>query len=596
MSLLAGACSFDDSWSPDDVAVRLARDACRYPHLKSRVLVRDRRVACYVIEREDERSGVTRVPRPGNVSAFVLGDIASPARNADVLPDTLSERYPASLFELNGCWTAISYDHETQCLRVASDMLGSAWVYIARCAKGYVFCSDFGALVANYPAALTLDYETSLITLGINYSPDDRTCFEEITILPPGRLVELSPDGLKRVSERQPAYGDKYAALSTNDKYELMDALFARVGRDWCAPFESDLLISLSGGYDSRYGLAVVLDNGITPRCLTFGHPRSTDARKARALCKRFGLDFTLFSVEKTSWDVWQRSVEQSGSVGGFQWANGWAEEWLTMLRQSGSHVLLGFLGDALSGKHLVQHSANPDNWLNNWERWSLDEGWSDSPLLRAGAGSALHDCVRTRFSRTVRDRSFAFPHQQALHLDWYGRQRRFVAAQRNLMARFLTPIPFFYTDYMLEFWGNLPFDDLRDQSLYLNYARRRFPAMFDVRPRARLHERAWGAFTHEVMTRFPSTKEYFRASEIDITDIITRHKPDVLSIVKAVESLMSQIFDYKALLAAIDAFPNTTRISSVQLSRLVNICILLQLSMKRPTVEADGRSQIPVS
>lgn len=583
MSLLAGACSFDDSWAPDELAAQLARDTCRYPHLKSRPLVRDRRVVCYAIERHDQHGGVTRIHTPGNVSAFVLGDIASPDKDSEFLPNALSERFPASLFDLNGCWTAIAYDQDTQCLRVAADMLGCAWVYIARWEKGYVFCSDFGALVANYPGALTPDYETSLVTLGINYSPDDKTCFEEITILPPGQLVELSRDGIKGVSQRQPAYGDKYAALSTRNKYELLDALFARVGRDWCVPFGSDLLISLSGGFDSRYGLAVALDHGITPRCLTFGHPRSTDARKARALCKQLGLDFRLFSVKTTSWDVWQRSVEQSGSAGGFQWANGWAEDWLALLRQSGSHVLLGFLGDALSGKHLVQYSPRPESWLDNWERWSLDEGWSDSPLLRPEASTALRDCVRTRLSRTVRERSFAFPHQQALHLDWFGRQRRFVAAQRNLMARFLTPVPFFYTDYMLEFWGNLPFDDLRDQALYLNYARHRFPAMFDVRRRARLHERAWGALTHEVTTRFPRTKEYFRASEIDITNIITHHKPRVVSVINTVEPLMGRVFDYKALLAEIDAFPNTPRISAVQLSRLVNVCILLHLSMSRP-------------
>ena len=53
-------------------------------------------------------------------------------------------------------------------------------------------------------------------------------------------------------------------------------------------------------------------------------------------------------------------------------------------------------------------------------------------------------------------------------------------------------------------------------------------------------------------------------------------------TIVKAVEPLMAQVFDYKALLAEIDAFPNTSRISVVQLSRLVNVSILLQLSMKR--------------
>jgi hypothetical protein len=584
VTLIAGAFSTDDGWSPYELATQLARDTCRYQHLHSRILVRDPRCACYVIEREGAHDTVARLPAAGDRTAFVVGDTAPAGKHRQVLLNNVSGQDGTSLLDVNGCWTAILYDSDTRSLRLGSDLLGTAWLYLAQWAKGYVFCSDFGALVSNYPAPLTLDYETSLVTLGLSYSPDDRTCFKEITILPPGRVIALSDRGMQTVSRRQISYGDKYVDVPTKRKHELMDTLFARAGEDWCVPCASEVVVSLSGGYDSRYGLGVLLDNGITPRCLTFGHHRSADARLARSLCRELGLDFKLYSVGTTSFDVWRRSVEQSGSVGGFQWANGWAEEWLALLGRSGSHVLLGYLGDALSGKHLVQYESADSRWLDNWERWSLDEGWSDSPLLRPEANEALRECVRTGLSREIGQTSFAFAHQQALHLDWYGRQRRFVAAQPNLIKRFLTPVPFFYTDYMLEFWANIPFDDLRDQALYLGYAQNRFPALFKARRRARLHERAWGASTNALIAMVPGMKSYFRASEIDTESLITRHKASVVSMVKDVEPRIERIFDMQALRMEIDAFPNARRLSAVQLTRLVNLCILLRLSMKDGT------------
>jgi hypothetical protein len=584
VSLLAGAVSFDDSWSPDDVAMQMARETCRYPHLKSHVLIHDRRFACYVIDGQAQDADVIRIPAPGNMSAFVVGEIASPPKGSQAA--RWSPQDPSSVLDWNGCWTAIFYDHDAGSVRLAADVLGTAWVYIAQCPKGYLFCSDFGALMSGLPAPPKPDHETLLVTLGISYSPDDRTCFEDITVLPAGQLVELNERGIETISRRQVAYGARHVDLPTERKFELMDALFADAARDWCIPFASDLLVSLSGGYDSRYGLGVLLANEIRPRCLTFGHPRSSDARRARKLCEELGLDFTLYTVGTTSWDVWRRCVEQSGSVGGFQWANGWAEEWLKLLGRNGSHVLLGYLGDALSGKHLVQYDSRESAWLDNWERWSLDEGWSDSPLVRPEANEALRECVRARFSRMIRDISFAFPHQQALHLDWYGRQRRFVAAQPNLIRRFLAPILFLYSDYMLDFWANVPFDDLRGQALYLRYAQHRFPAVFKEEPAARLHDRVWGTMTNALIAAFPAATNYFRAPEIDIKSIVARHKASVVSTVKDVESLIGQVFDMKALLSEIEAFPQTNRLTSVQLSRLINVCLLLRLGLQ-PTPRA---------
>jgi hypothetical protein len=584
MTILAGAFALRDSWSPQRPAKTVAEHSCRYPSLAARELIRDRRIACYWIRPEEQASEPVVVESPSSTTLILIGEVASPQASASaaaVFRPLVDPAAPLSALP-HGRWIALAHDRQSGGLRLMADPLGTAWLYLGRFEGGYVFASDFGAVASALPGRLTPDYDTVAAYLGLGYTPDDRTCFHEITILPPGAVVELRPEGPVVLRARCRIYGDRHASLPVPAKYELLDGVLDRSIGDWCGGRGADLVVSLSGGYDSRYALALLQARGIAPRCMTFGHPRSKDARGARGLCEALGLDFELYTMERTSWATWERCVQQAGVIGGFQWG-AWAEDWLERLRRAGRSVLLGYLGDALSGKHLVQRPEHRGDWLRDWETWSLDEGWAGSPLLRPEAGDRLRRVVRERLDQVAGEAEVAFPHQRALHLDLYGRQRRFVAAQPNLMARFVSPVPFFYTMEGIDFWSNLPFDDLRRQALYLSYARARFPALFGEpkRPASPLL-RVRGALTNLGVRLVPALKQVLAPGEIDRRAIIRRHRVEIVEVVKAVGPLLEPLVDPLRVTRAIETYPRGADLNTVQLLRLVNLAALLRLSVDR--------------
>lgn len=576
MTILAGAFAVGDDWSPHVAAKALAAAACRYPDLHPRLLLDESHAVCYAVEPADIPAVVARGPGPEGSSALLVGQIADArGRSAEVLARRLATA-PEALDDLGGRWIALRYDPAPRRLFVQSDRLGLAWLYLAPVPAGWLFSGDFGALVSALPSAPAVDVDTALTMLGVGYSPDERTCFRGITLLPPGEVIELDRGGPRRVRRVSVSYGDRHAGRSREDVFRELDGIFGRAVDDWCrAP---DLLLSLSGGYDSRYGLALLDLHQIRARCFTFGHPGSPDARGARAVAAAVGRTTALFVPGTTSWPGWERCIQQVGVIGGFQWA-GWGEEWLGRLRQGGRHAMLGFLGDALSGKHLVRSPETAGDWHDDWERWSLDEGWAGSALLRPDARRRLPEVVRERFDALAQRATFAFPHQRALHLDLYGRQRRFVAAQLNLMSRYLEPVPFFYTAETLDFWSNLPWSDLDRQSLYLAYARSRFAPLFPP-PRGRSPARRLANASRSAAVRlWPGLRRMLAPPEIDRERIIGDHQRRIAALIHQAGPALEEILDLDAVRREFDRYPGRSTLNWVRLLRLVNVLMLTKLA-----------------
>jgi hypothetical protein len=576
--MIAGVLSLDECWSPHCLAAELAKSACRYPTLEARRILDDRRVACYRIKRRDQNDPEIRASLAENVDVIAFGELGCSQRSQQILEKEISSQGIVRLFDQSGLWIGITYDRVEGRLSLAVDPLGVAWVYIARFKHGYIFCNDFGALVSNYPEAVTPDMETILTMLAMGYTPDEKTCFENITVLPPGSLVELRSERLHTVFKRRIEYGDRYVSLSTQQKYELLDSVYDRTAQDWFQADSEDFVVSFSGGYDSRYGLAMLNKRRIPTRCLTFGNPRNHEVQYAQTACEQLNCEASVYEISRTSWEGWKRCVQQVGAIGGsHQWA-GWVEEWLTIVRNGGSKVLIGYLGDAFSGKHLARPFSNKRNWLDEWETWSLEEGWAGSLLLHPEATRRMRHSVRQRLEEASRQANYAFPHQVAMHLDWYGRQRRFVASQPNMIVRFLFPVIYFYTCYGMEFWSNLSMDDLEDQKLYISYAASRFPDLFFQPKPATLGERFRGAAKNLLVGLLPSLKNFIAPREVNNGKLIAQNYPYFVHVVEEVLPVLDEFLDTRSLVTELRAYPKTAKLNAAQLLRLVNLSILLNL------------------
>ena len=513
-----------------------------------------------------------RGERPERI--FASCSVEATSTSADGAPPPLPDRR----------WTAAFYRPGSARIRLLGDRLGTAWLYIAETPDVILFGPDYGALLATLPALPRVDRETAIVTLALAYAPDDRTCHEGVTILPPGTLIELDAAGAREIRRARPRFGDRAAGLSPAAKEHRLEELIEEAGRVWLPERDDALVLSLSGGNDSKYGVLLLTRRMRRAHAVTFGAPSSFDARMARAITRRLGWEATsYYDHDATDWTGWTRSVSIAGTTGGYQWS-GWADAWLTLLERLGNEVMLGFLGDAISGRHLVRAAGSSGSWLDHWMAWSLDEGWADSPVLHSHLASEMREISRARFEAMLRGVDTAYPHQSALHFDWYARQRRHTASQANLIDRHAKPIPFFYTGAMLDFWANLPYEDLERQSLYLRYARTRAPELWPPPRPASFASRALGTARNALAAMVPGLKRALLPTEIDIGRIIAQNRARLADLVEQEGESVSLVADPGRVVASIRGFPGSTEMTSFQIMRLTNWLLVLRTGTPRAT------------
>jgi len=581
MVMLAGAVTFDGERRSRAIAESVARAAASSNNLRERLLHEANGVTLFAIERHADGPGVEPFLERDGRKRWVLGDlnylsVSSPgaAIQTMALGDLLSAKIP-------GRWLGLEVEPDGRAVRFATDRFGLAWLYVARISNGYVFSSDFAAVAEAVGPALTVDRDTALLELALGYAPDDRTIFNEIDLLPPGSFVELGQSGMKVVANAPVHYGDRHVALPTAQKYKRLDEIYDAIVRNTAQPLAPQLVVSISAGYDSRYALAYLEKHNISAGLCTFGARESDEVRGAMSVCRKVGRTTNVFSIAQPDWAQWRRAIRQLGNTGMVQWS-GWAESWLEFLRGYGRVAAIGYLGDALTGKHLGKTERSEADWLAFWEKWSTEGGWTDSSLLTAGARKRLRDCLSARLGQAAMRPTTALPHQRALHLDLYGRQRRWVATQPNLMSRFLTPFLFFYDRDLIDFWTNLPAQDMLQQRLYLAYAQDRFPRLFprgEGRPPS-VVQRAVRKAVRLANAAAKGSPSGPNPRVIDHDAVIIPNKQRILDLTERVAPLVGDIIDVAAFREQVRLYGQAPTVPSLHIMKAVNLFFLLDLAV----------------
>lgn len=571
--MLAGAISFDPSVNIQSWAEALARRATRSPMERYRSLLHSERITIYVIERPSDRPVVPHWSTDDG-KLWLVGDVCYKYQQADLKPPKSLQDFSAKT-EYGRC-LALQVSSDCRTLQIASDRLGIQWLYFAKFKGGLLFASHFAALTELVWDTLTLDYSSVLMELALGYTPDERTVYNEIQLIRPGTVIEINSQGIKNLYSVSVNYGNRHFGASPHQKFSALDEVFDRITLSEMVSHRSQLLLSLSAGFDSRYALGFLDRHDVRPRCFTFGHPDSEEIHRARAVAAKSGLTTEVFAIPDASWDQWRNSIQFLGNAGMVQWS-GWAESWLTYLQQQGRFSVIGYIGDALTGKHLPGSEQGISNWVDFWIDWSKEGGWGESPLLSDSAKLELADAMSVRFKACLNGASFASPYQQGLHLDLYGRQRRWVATQPNLVGRFMTPLLFFYDSELMDFWANVAFDDLAHQNLYLSYARDRFPRLF---PRNEGAPPAIALRALRKVGRLLSGSSASRPPVIDQRQNIIRNRVHILALLDKVGPVLGPIMDVKKLTTAVEEFGKRPGMTPGLITRVVNLLFLIELKL----------------
>jgi hypothetical protein len=180
---------------------------------------------------------------------------------------------------------------------VLGDPLGHRCTYIAETDDVVIVSSRAALAAAAATSAGTprLDVWSACWPAFAGFFVGDRTGFEGVRLLGPGRRVELRPGAVPVIVDGAIAWSSAEVprGLPTDDVVEQVRAELADALRAVLTYPAAEHVLGLTGGKDSRLLLAVLLGEGLAGdyQFLTIGPPSLGDVQVASALAARFDLD-----------------------------------------------------------------------------------------------------------------------------------------------------------------------------------------------------------------------------------------------------------------------------------------------------------------
>jgi len=445
-----------------------------------------------------------------------------------------------------------------------------------------VFSNDFRVTCLLAPSASEIDIASLRRALVLGYMLGEETIHPAIRLAPPGCVFEWINGGFHIHSFHRLEYGDVLAGKSNDAKQKAVVTAFESAAEGWKQILPERTSISLSGGLDSRTALSYLRRAGVKMPCFTFGHPESVEVRDAARIAALVGTTTQVSSIPDISWNDWEISTQRLGSAGQVQ-VSGWAQAWLRYIGHETDALVHGYLGDALTGKHLSSSIGEAlSNGLSYWTNWSIGSFWRDWPGLRKHWREHMVPELEADFRAVLSGVDVAFPYQQTLHLDLYCRQRRWVASQSNNLGEVVLPACFFYHPDILQVWTNLSIADLDRQALYNQANHQAFPNLFPGQPTASFNLAR--RIVRKVLQMFNSSlPDSQRPIVIDKTSMIAATNQQAISRILAVQDTLDKVVDVRYVISRIEN-PGRNMLSQDEcaaLIRVINVAHLLALIQK---------------
>jgi hypothetical protein len=99
-------------------------------------------------------------------------------------------------------WLTIIWCQSTEILTISNDSLGNVWLYFSKTGAGYLFSQNYFALAQQEHVSRNFDEGSMLAELALGYNPDNATLYKEVSIAPPGSVIEFEDDTMRAVTSR----------------------------------------------------------------------------------------------------------------------------------------------------------------------------------------------------------------------------------------------------------------------------------------------------------------------------------------------------------------------------------------------------------
>jgi len=240
--------------------------------------------------------------------------------------------------EFTGFFSGVQFSDDT--LRIFNDPIGLFHLYYCFTAKYLVVATNLNAIYALTGSSIRRS--TLLLEMtGPEFSQYGRsTVLENVYSLLPGEMVVVKDGMTERFFDTTIKAEDKPG--HKNLAYELVDLVNSKFKNFY--PESDSLMVSMSGGIDSRVNLAALHANGKKPLLSNFGKPEYIDSRIPARIAEDLGLEIDIIdpvSFQFPPQFMTDKIVKETDSL--------YVNQWLALFdyykdKQSGYPLF--FLGD----------------------------------------------------------------------------------------------------------------------------------------------------------------------------------------------------------------------------------------------------------
>ena len=252
-----------------------------------------------------------------DVEAIVLGHPYRSDRvdwcDAHDVVETYGKRGKDFVKDLHGSFAVVICDRLENRVLAATDRAATYPLFLARGPAGLMFSDSIEELCCRL-GRVTLDRRALSELLTLCYMLDDRTLLEEVRTVRPATVVEV--DGRGHVSERIYWRLSDFVQEAPVDEREVLDLFNDGVHGALETPGE--IVLSLSGGLDSRAIMSACMPARERLRCYTFGPARSRDVAIGKRTCRKVGMATRVTPIDERTLETFPQSSERM-----MRWSNG---------------------------------------------------------------------------------------------------------------------------------------------------------------------------------------------------------------------------------------------------------------------------------
>lgn len=300
-------------------------------------------------------------------------------------------------------------------------------------------------------------------------------------LLPPGATIAWRAGASLTISSRSllrrtaPLPG----ARTKSDLVALFAETWPRVMQDLLAAVEGRLVLSLSGGLDSRTVARGLRDAGAAPVSFTYGSDEDREVRIASLVAEKLGMRHHKLAITPTTMlghaefsfnalDAWHSP---------FEFYQGWFRDEIASL---GAVFANGTPGDDLWGSNTAGQTK-ADVILQKFRKYGRELN-GVAPLLTPEFLPTAQQMLWDEVTANVNSMEDFETSDISSFSNWCVRQRAWVTSEQAAMRRSGIRIenPFFYSSF-LEFARAVPGELRQNGRLYLAVYRRLYPELADI-------------------------------------------------------------------------------------------------------------------